>query len=85
MAEIFNFRSAFNGFRREDVVHYIEYLNAKHTAEVNQLNSEIAFLRQQLERAQAGVPAETAASKSPSPSAHRSSVQPYHSCCEWCR
>ena len=40
-----NFRSAFNGFNREDVVHYIEYLNAKHTAEVNQLKSELDFLR----------------------------------------
>lgn len=39
------FRSAFNGFNREDVVHYIEYLNAQHTAEVNQLRSELEFLR----------------------------------------
>lgn len=47
MAEIFNFRSAFNGFRREDVVHYIEYLNTKHTAEINQLNTELAQVREQ--------------------------------------
>ena len=40
-----NFRSAFNGFNREDVVHYIEFLNSKHTAELNQLNSELDFLR----------------------------------------
>ena len=40
-----NFRSALNGFNREDVVHYIEYLNAKHVAEVNRLNSELEFLR----------------------------------------
>lgn len=40
-----NFRSAFNGFNREDVVHYIEYLNSKHTAELNQLNSELDYLR----------------------------------------
>ena len=39
------FRSAFNGFNREDVVHFIEYLNAKHTAEINQLNSELELLR----------------------------------------
>lgn len=45
MAEILNFRSAFNGFHREDVVHYIEYLNAKHTTEVNQLNAELEQLR----------------------------------------
>lgn len=47
MAEILNFRSAFNGFHREDVVHYIEYLNAKHTTEVNQLNAELEQLRSQ--------------------------------------
>ena len=47
MSEILNFRSAFNGFHREDVVHYIEYLNAKHTAEVNQLNTQLEQLRNQ--------------------------------------
>ena len=47
MAEVLNFRSAFNGFHREDVVHYIEYLNAKHTTEVNQLNSQLEQLRSQ--------------------------------------
>lgn len=44
-----NFRSAFNGFNREDVVHYLEYINSKHTAEVNQLKSEIDFLNTKLE------------------------------------
>ena len=39
------FRSAFNGFNREDVVRYLEYINAQHTAEVNQLRSELEFLR----------------------------------------
>ena len=48
MAEQQNFRSAFNGFNREDVVHYIEYLNSKHTAELNQLKSEVQFLRDKL-------------------------------------
>ena len=43
------FRSAFNGFNREDVVRYIEYLNAQHAAEINQLNSELAFLRSMTE------------------------------------
>lgn len=42
-----NFRSAFNGFNREDVVHYIEYLNSKHAAEVSQLKSEVELLREQ--------------------------------------
>ena len=36
MAASQNFRSAFNGFNREDVVHYLEYLNTKHTNQVNQ-------------------------------------------------
>lgn len=40
-----NFRSAFNGFNREDVVRYLEYLNSRHAAEVMQLRSEIQFLR----------------------------------------
>ena len=47
-----NFRSAFNGFNREDVVRYLEYINAKHTAEINQLTSEADYLRAQLETAE---------------------------------
>ena len=43
-----NFRSAFNGFNREDVVHYLEYLNTKHTNQINQLTAENESLRQQL-------------------------------------
>lgn len=42
------FRSAFNGFNREDVVHYIEYINAQHAAQVNQLTAEVEFLRSRL-------------------------------------
>ena len=42
-----NFRSAFNGFNREDVVHYIEYINARHNTEVNQLKSELDLLQNQ--------------------------------------
>ena len=54
-----NFRSALNGFNREDVVHYIEFLNSKHSAEVTQLNSELDFLRtrQQEQPAPQPVPA----------------------------
>ncbi len=57
MAEQKTFRSAFSGFNREDVVHYIEYLGAKHRAEINQLNSEAAFLREKLAQYQ-NVPAD---------------------------
>ena len=46
-----NFRSAFNGFNREDVVQYLEFLNNKHNAQVKQLISDAEFLRQQLEAA----------------------------------
>ncbi len=66
MAETHRFRSAIGGFNRQDVVQYIEYLNTKHTSQVNQLTSELEFLRQQLERAQAGAPAEPPAPVEPS-------------------
>ena len=46
------FRSALNGFNREDVAGYLEYLNSKHSAQVNQLTSEADFLRTKLESAQ---------------------------------
>ena len=46
------FRSAFNGFNREDVVSYLEYLNNKHSAQVNQLTAEADALRERLENAQ---------------------------------
>lgn len=48
MASAQNFRSAFNGFNREDVVHYIEYLNSKHAGAVNQLKSENQTLADEL-------------------------------------
>ena len=44
-----SFRSALNGFNREDVVHYLEYLNTKHSNQVNQLTAENESLRQQVE------------------------------------
>lgn len=40
MAAGHNFRNAFYGFNREDVVKYIEFITSKHNAMVNQLNSE---------------------------------------------
>ena len=48
-----NFRSAFNGFNRDDVVKYLEYINSRHHAQVNQLTGENEYLRQQLKSAQA--------------------------------
>ncbi|MBP3684404.1 MAG: hypothetical protein J6J12_05520 [Oscillospiraceae bacterium] len=53
-----NFRSAFNGFNREDVVRYLEYINNKHNAQLNQLTEENAALRAQLDAAPAADTAE---------------------------
>ena len=46
------FRTALNGFNREDVASYLEYLNSKHSAQVNQLTSEAEFLRAKLDSVQ---------------------------------
>ena len=43
-----NFRTAFNGFNREDVVCYLEYLKGRHASEVNQLKTEMEGLRAKL-------------------------------------
>ncbi len=43
-----NFRFAFNGFNRSDVVNYLEFLNMKHSEQVNQLTLDNEMLRQQL-------------------------------------
>jgi hypothetical protein len=48
-----NFRSAFNGFNREDVVHYIEYMNSRHSTQLQELNGELEFLREKLTAAEA--------------------------------
>lgn len=50
MAALQNFRSAFNGFNREDVVRYIEYINNQHNAQVNQLATQLKTLEAELER-----------------------------------
>lgn len=62
MAAPQNFRSAFNGFNREDVVHYLEYVNTKHQNQVNQLTAEIEQLRSQLEQQPDGDSSELVAS-----------------------
>lgn len=36
-----HFRSAFNGFNRQDVVQYIEYLNNQHNLQIEQLNNQL--------------------------------------------
>ena len=41
MSEMKNFRSAFRGFNRQDVVNYIEYINNTHNAQMEQLNNQL--------------------------------------------
>ena len=50
MAAPQNFRSAFNGFNREDVVHYLEYINTKHKNQIDQLSAENQELRASAQR-----------------------------------
>lgn len=59
MEEPHNFRSAFNGFRREDVVRYIEYLNKKNANLLNQLTNENSSLQDKLRQILQGDPEET--------------------------
>ena len=46
MAAVKQFRSAFNGFNREDVVHYIEVLNNQHANAMGQLKSQLQTAQQ---------------------------------------
>lgn len=48
MASNQNFRSAFNGFNRDDVVNYISYMTTKHENQLNQLHGELDALREEL-------------------------------------
>ena len=57
MAEHQNFRIGFNGFNRDDVVKYIEQLNARHNAEVNRLKSDLHYLQEKLDNQTPTAPA----------------------------
>lgn len=48
MAELQNFRSAFSGFNREDVVNFIAYLNNQHNSKVNQLQNQLKAVQDEL-------------------------------------
>lgn len=61
MAEHQNFRIAFNGFHRDDVVQYIEGLNTRHNAEVNRLKSDLHYLQEKLAAKEHSAPAGNAA------------------------
>lgn len=46
MAVSKNFRTALGGFNRQDVVRYIEYINNQHSAELEQLNSQLQLAQE---------------------------------------
>lgn len=43
-----NFRKSLNGFNREDVVRYIEYMNNKHNSQIEQLNTQLQTAQAEL-------------------------------------
>ena len=47
MSEPLNFRSAFNGFNREDVVHYIQYLKTNYDNQIRQLKADLALMQKE--------------------------------------
>ena len=49
MSTNLNFRSALNGFNRQDVARYLEYLNTQHNAQLNQLQTDLDNLRRKAE------------------------------------
>ena len=61
MNEPQTFRSAFNGFHREDVVNHIAYMTTKHETLVKELRSENDTLRTELEDLRAQLDDDTAA------------------------
>ncbi len=46
----YNFRNALNGFNREDVVRYLEYVNAKHANQSAQLKADLEKAEKELLR-----------------------------------
>ncbi len=52
MNDVQNFRSAFNGFHREDVVRYLGYLSTRHETQLSQLKEQAEALRQELAQLQ---------------------------------
>ena len=50
MSETKKFRSALNGFNRQDVVQYIEYMNNRHNAKVQQLTTQLQTAQEKPEK-----------------------------------
>ena len=61
MNEPQTFRSAFNGFHREDVVNHIAYMTTKHDSQLKELRSENESLRAELEDLRSQLDDDTAA------------------------
>ena len=61
MNEPQTFRSAFNGFHREDVVNHIAYMNTKHESQVKELRSENDALRTELDELRSRLDEDSAA------------------------
>ena len=61
MTEPQTFRSAFNGFHREDVVNHIAFMTNKHETQVKELRSENDALRTELEELRDRMDNDTAA------------------------
>ena len=57
-----SFRTAINGFRRDDVVRYLEYLNAKHQTEMKRLTADNDALREEISHLMEQHPSEDPAS-----------------------
>lgn len=53
MADYQNFRSAFHGFNRQDVVSYIEFVNQRHNSQLEQLRTQLQNVQEELELAKA--------------------------------
>ena len=49
MAVVKTFRTALNGFNRQDVVKYIEYMNNRHNSQLQQLNNQLAAAQAKLD------------------------------------
>ena len=54
MEQLTQFRSSLNGFNRQDVVRYMEFVNNKHAAQVAQLTNELEYLRGKQDTLDAG-------------------------------
>ena len=60
MAAVHNFRSALNGFNREDVVHYIEFINNRNKTQLDQMQTQLRTAQNREQELLARIDAEQA-------------------------